>query len=142
MQNRLLDEQMEIFRDADIPENLIQTWRQYKDLMNSHDWADGAQRAFLQYRADATDAAKGAEEAFSSLYSGMDSGWKSAWEQMLETSKVSLSSFRSVFASFLADLMHMAFTRPSRFRLRAWCRGCSARAGWRMRRGAIVAPVE
>ena len=112
VQNRLLDEQMEIFRDADIPENLIQTWRQYKDLMNSHDWADGAQRAFLQYRADATDAAKGAEEAFSSLYSGMDSGWKSAWEQMIETSRVSLSSFRSVFASFLADLMHMAITRP------------------------------
>ena len=112
VQNRLLDEQMEIFRDADIPENLIQTWRQYKDLMNSHDWADGAQRAFLQYRADATDAAKGAEEAFSSLYSGMDSGWKSAWEQMIETGKVSLSSFRSVFASFLADLMHMAITRP------------------------------
>ena len=77
VQNRLLDEQMEIFRDADIPENLIQTWRQYKDLMNSHDWADGARRTFLQYRADATDAAKGAEEAFSSLYSGMDSGWKS-----------------------------------------------------------------
>lgn len=112
VQNRLLDEQMEIFRDADIPENLIQTWRQYKDLMNSHDWADGAQRAFLQYRADATDAAKGAEEAFSSLYSGMDSGWKSAWEQMIETGKVSLSSFRSLFASFLADLMHMAITRP------------------------------
>ena len=112
VQNRLLDEQMEIFRDADIPENLIQTWRQYKDLMNSHDWADGAQRAFLKYRTDATDAAKGAEEAFSSLYSGMDSGWKSAWEQMLEDGKVSLSSFRSVFASFLADLMHMAFTRP------------------------------
>ena len=112
VQNRLLDEQMEIFRDADIPENLIQTWRQYKDLMNSHDWADGAQRAFLQYRADATDAAKGAEEAFSSLYEGMDSGWKSAWEQMIETGKMSLSSFRSVFASFLADLMHMAITRP------------------------------
>jgi tape measure domain-containing protein len=112
VQNRLLDEQMEIFRDADIPENLIQTWRQYKDLINSHDWADGAQRAFLQYRADATDAAKGAEEAFSGLYSGMDSGWKSAWEQMIETGKVSLSSFRSVFASFLADLMHMAITRP------------------------------
>ncbi|MEI3453724.1 MAG: hypothetical protein V8Q91_09990 [Bilophila wadsworthia] len=28
------------------------------------------------------------------------------------TGKVSLSSFRSVFASFLADLMHMAITRP------------------------------
>ena len=31
---------------------------------------------------------------------------------MIETGKVSLSSFRSVFASFLADLMHMAITRP------------------------------
>ena len=112
VQNRLLDEQMEIFRDADIPENLIQTWRQYKDLMNSHDWADGAQRAFLQYRADATDAAKGTEEAFSSLFEGMDSGFHNVWQQMLEDGKVSLSSFKSLFASFLADLMHMAITRP------------------------------
>ena len=31
---------------------------------------------------------------------------------MIETGKVSLSSFRSLFASFLADLMHMAITRP------------------------------
>ena len=112
VQNRLLDEQMEIFRDADIPENLIQTWRQYKDLINSHDWADGAQRAFLQYRADATDAAKGTEEAFSSLFEGMDSGFHNVWQQMLEDGKVSLSSFKSLFASFLADLMHMAITRP------------------------------
>ena len=112
VQNRLLDEQMEIFRDADIPENLIQTWWQYKDLMNSHDWADGAQRAFLQYRADATDAAKGTEEAFSSLFEGMDSGFHNVWQQMLEDGKVSLSSFKSLFASFLADLMHMAITRP------------------------------
>ena len=112
VQNRLLDEQMEIFRDADIPENLIQTWRQDKDLMNSHDWADGAQRAFLQYRADATDAAKGTEEAFSSLFEGMDSGFHNVWQQMLEDGKVSLSSFKSLFASFLADLMHMAITRP------------------------------
>ena len=31
---------------------------------------------------------------------------------MIETGKVSLSSFKSLFASFLADLMHMAITRP------------------------------
>ena len=42
----------------------------------------------------------------------MDSGWKSVWEQMIETGKVSLSSFRSLFVLFLADLMHMAITRP------------------------------
>lgn len=142
VQNRLLDEQMEIFRDADIPENLIQTWRQYKDLMNSHDWADGAQRAFLQYRADATDAAKGAEEVFSSLYSGMDSGWKSAWEQMIETSRVSLSSFRSVFASFLADLMHMAITRPITVQIAGVVSGMLGTGGVAYAAGAIVVPVE
>ena len=104
--------QVKQLRLLGIPEDYINQWRELKELQASHDWSDGAQRAFLKYRADATDAAKGAEEAFSSLYSGMDSGWKSAWEQMIETGKVSLSSFRSVFASFLADLMHMAITRP------------------------------
>ena len=111
-QNEMIAAQVKQLRLLGIPEDYINQWRELKELQASHDWSDGAQRAFLKYRADATDAAKGAEEAFSSLYSGMDSGWKSAWEQMIETGKVSLSSFRSVFASFLADLMHMAITRP------------------------------
>ncbi|GAB7492106.1 hypothetical protein Bwad001_08300 [Bilophila wadsworthia] len=111
-QSEAIAAQVKELERLEIPQEYINQWRELKELQASHDWADGAQRAFLQYRADATDAAKGAEEAFSSFYSGMDSGWKSAWEQMLETGKVSLSSFRSVFASFLADLMHMAITRP------------------------------
>ena len=111
-QNEAIAAQVKELERLEIPQEYINQWRELKELQASHDWADGARRTFLQYRADATDAAKGAEEAFSSLYSGMDSGWKSAWEQMIETGKVSLSSFRSVFASFLADLMHMAITRP------------------------------
>ncbi|WP_279060683.1 tape measure protein [Bilophila wadsworthia] len=111
-QNKMISEQAKELERLQLPQQYIDQWKELKALQMSHDWSDGAQRAFLQYRADATDAAKGAEEAFSSLYSGMDSGWKSAWEQMIETGKVSLSSFRSVFASFLADLMHMAITRP------------------------------
>ena len=111
-QSEAIAAQVKELERLEIPQEYINQWRELKELQASHEWADGAQRAFLQYRADATDAAKGAEEAFSSLYSGMDSGWKSAWEQMIETGKVSLSSFRSVFASFLADLMHMAITRP------------------------------
>ena len=111
-QSEAIAAQVKELERLEIPQEYINQWRQLKELQASHEWADGAQRAFLQYRADATDAAKGAEEAFSSLYSGMDSGWKSAWEQMIEMGKVSLSSFRSVFASFLADLMHMAITRP------------------------------
>ena len=108
----MIEGQVKQLRLLGIPDEYINQWRELKELQASRDWADGAQRAFLQYRADATDAAKGAEEAFSSLYSGMDSGLKSAWEQMIETGKVSLSSFRSLFASFLVDLMHMAITRP------------------------------
>ena len=111
-QNEAIAAQVKELERLEIPQEYINQWRELKELQASHDWADGARRTFLQYRADATDAAKGAEEAFSSLYSGMDSGWKSAWEQMIETGKVSLSSFRSAFASFLADLMHMAITRP------------------------------
>ena len=111
-QSEAIAAQVKELERLEIPQEYINQWRELKELQASHEWADGAQRAFLQYRADATDAAKGAEEAFSDLYSGMDSGWKSAWEQMIETGKVSLSSFRSVFASFLADLMHMAITRP------------------------------
>lgn len=111
-QNKMISEQAKELERLQLPQQYIDQWKELKALQMSHDWSDGAQRAFLKYRADATDAAKGAEEAFSSLYSGMDSGWKSAWEQMIETGKVSLSSFRSVFASFLADLMHMAITRP------------------------------
>ncbi len=111
-QSEMIEGQVKQLRLLGIPDEYINQWRELKELQASRDWADGAQRAFLQYRADATDAAKGAEEAFSSLYSGMDSGLKSAWEQMIETGKVSLSSFRSLFASFLVDLMHMAITRP------------------------------
>ena len=111
-QSEAIAAQVKELERLEIPQEYINQWRQLKELQASHEWADGARRAFLQYRADATDAAKGAEEAFSSLYSGMDSGWKSVWQQMIETGKVSLSSFRSLFASFLADLLHMAITRP------------------------------
>ena len=111
-QSEAIAVQVKELERLEIPQEYINQWRELKELQASREWADGAQRAFLQYRADATDAAKGAEEAFSGLYSGMDSGFHGVWEQMLEDGKFSLSSFKSLFASFLADLMHMAITRP------------------------------
>ena len=111
-QNELLAQQVELWRDADIPEEYINKMRELRELQMSRDWSDGARRGLLEYQASASDTAKGVEESFKGLFSGMDSGWRSAWEQMIEDGKVSLSSFRSVFASFLADLMHMAITRP------------------------------
>ena len=90
----------------------LEEWKRDQIQRASREAMDGAQVALRDYQVEASNQAKSMNDAFRGLFSGMDSGWKSAWEQMIETSKVSLSSFRSVFASFLADLMHMAITRP------------------------------
>ena len=90
----------------------LEEWKRDQIQRASREAMDGAQVALRDYQVEASNQAKSMNDAFRGLFSGMDSGWKSAWEQMIETGKVSLSSFRSVFASFLADLMHMALTRP------------------------------
>ena len=90
----------------------LEEWKRDQIQRASREAMDGAQVALRDYHVEASNQAKSMNDAFRGLFSGMDSGWKSAWEQMIETGKVSLSSFRSVFASFLADLMHMAITRP------------------------------
>lgn len=90
----------------------LEEWKRDQIQRASREAMDGAQVALRDYQVEASNQAKSMNDAFRGLFSGMDSGWKSAWEQMIETSKVSLSSFRSVFVSFLADLMHMAITRP------------------------------
>ncbi|WP_459626327.1 tape measure protein, partial [Bilophila wadsworthia] len=90
----------------------LEEWKRDQIQRASREAMDGAQVALRDYQVEASNQAKSMNDAFRGLFSGMDSGWKSAWEQMIETSRVSLSSFRSVFVSFLADLMHMAITRP------------------------------
>lgn len=90
----------------------LEEWKRDQIQRASREAMDGAQVALRDYHVKASNQAKSMNDAFRGLFSGMDSGWKSAWEQMIETGKVSLSSFRSAFASFLADLMHMAITRP------------------------------
>ena len=90
----------------------LEEWKRDQIQRASREAMDGARVALRDYQVEASNQAKSMNDAFRGLFSGMDSGWKSAWEQMIETGKVSLSSFRSLFASFLADLMHMAITRP------------------------------
>ncbi len=90
----------------------LEEWKRDQIQRASREAMGGAQVALRDYQVEASNQAKSMNDAFRGLFSGMDSGWKSAWEQMIETGKVSLSSFRSLFASFLADLMHMAITRP------------------------------
>ena len=90
----------------------LEEWKRDQMQRASREAMDGAQVALRDYQVEASNQAKSMNDAFRGLFSGMDSGWNSAWEQMIETGKVSLSSFRSLFSSFLADLMHMAITRP------------------------------
>ena len=90
----------------------LEEWKRDQIQRASREAMDGAQVALRDYQVEASNQAKSMNDAFRGLFSGMDSGWKSAWEQMVEDGKVSLSSFKSLFASFLADLMHMAITRP------------------------------
>ena len=111
-QNQLLEKQREIWISMGIPGKDVQEMIRQLQLESSRDPFDGITRGLQGFISEATDGAKAMEDTFSGLFNGMDSGFHSVWEQMIETGKVSLSSFKSLFASFLADLMHMAITRP------------------------------
>ena len=110
--SKSISNQVEEYRKAGVDIVRLEEWKRDQIQRASREAMDGAQVALRDYQVEASNQAKSMNDAFRGLFSGMDSGWKSAWEQMIETGKVSLSSFRSVFASFLADLMHMAITRP------------------------------
>ena len=111
-QNQLLEKQREIWLGMGIPVKDVQEMISQLQLESSRDPFDGITRGLQGFITEATDGAKAMESTFSDLFNGMDSGFHDVWEQMLEDGKVSLSSFKSLFASFLADLMHMALTRP------------------------------
>ena len=78
----------------------------------SKDWADGITRAVEKYTDEAKDLAKQTESAFTSLFNGLDSGFKSMWGDFINKGKVSFSSMKDLFKNFLADLAHIALTRP------------------------------
>ena len=110
--SKSISNQVEEYRKAGVDIVRLEEWKRDQIQRASREAMDGAQVALRDYQVEASNQAKSMNDAFRGLFSGMDSGWKSAWEQMIETGKASLSSFRSVFVSFLADLMHMAITRP------------------------------
>lgn len=110
--SKSISKQVEEYRKAGVDIVRLEEWKRDQIQRASREAMDGAQVALRDYHVEASNQAKSMNDAFRGLFSGMDSGWKSAWEQMVEDGKVSLSSFKSLFASFLADLMHMAITRP------------------------------
>lgn len=66
----------------------------------------------MRFKAEASDTASQTEDAFNGLFSGIQSSTQSMWEDFLETGKLSLSSLKSVFKSFIAQLLNIAVMNP------------------------------
>lgn len=111
-QSEVIAAQVKELERLQIPQQYIDQWRQLKKLQVSKDWADGAVRGIMKFRAEASDAASQTEDAFNGLFSGIQSSTQSMWEDFLETGKLSLSSLKSVFKSFIAQLLNIAVMNP------------------------------
>lgn len=111
-QSEVIAAQVKELERLQIPQQYIDQWKQLKELQASKDWADGAVRGIMRFKAEASDTASQTEDAFSGLFSGIQSSTQSMWEDFLETGKLSLSSLKSVFKSFIAQLLNIAVMNP------------------------------
>ena len=111
-QSEVLAAQVKELGRLQIPQEYIEQWKGLKALQSSNDWADGAVRGILKFKAEASDTAGQTESAFTSLFSGIQSASLNMWEDFLETGKLSLSSLKSVFKSFIAQLLQIAVMNP------------------------------
>lgn len=111
-QSEVIAAQVKELERLQIPQQYIDQWRQLKELQASKDWADGAVRGIMKFKAEASDTASQTEDAFNGLFTGIQSSTQSMWEDFLETGKLSLSSLKSVFKSFIAQLLNIAVMNP------------------------------
>lgn len=111
-QSEVIAAQVKELERLQIPQQYIDQWKQLKELQASKDWADGAVRGIMRFKAEASDTASQTEDAFNGLFSGIQSSTQSMWEDFLETGKLSLSSLKSVFRSFIAQLLNIAVMNP------------------------------
>ena len=111
-QSEVLAAQVKELERLQIPQEYIEQWKGLKALQSSNDWADGAVRGILKFKAEASDTAGQTESAFTSLFSGIQSASLNMWEDFLETGKLSLSSLKSVLKSFIAQLLQIAVMNP------------------------------
>lgn len=111
-QSEVIAAQVKELERLQIPQQYIDQWRQLKELQSSKDWADGAVRGIMKFKAEASDTASQTEDAFNGLFTGIQSSTQSMWEDFLETGKLSLSSLKSVFKSFIAQLLNIAVMNP------------------------------
>lgn len=88
-QNRLLDQQAKLYQGL-IPDDLIEEWKEWKQLQNSREGWDGARRAVQSFYSDATNYGTGFESATSNLLNNLSNtfelttdGMKVNWENTM-----------------------------------------------------------
>ena len=88
-QNRLLDQQAKLYQGL-IPDDLIEEWKEWKQLQNSREGWDGARRAVQSFYSDATNYGAGFESATSNLLNNLSNtfelttdGMRVNWENTM-----------------------------------------------------------
>ena len=107
-----LQEQYEMYKKSGVDHLRLEEWKQDQIQRASREGLDGAMVVLRDFQNEATNQAKGMNDAFSGLFRGLDQGFNTVWQEMLTSGKASFSSFKKLLASFLADIAHMAISRP------------------------------
>lgn len=99
--NRLIEQQVKLWRQAGVPEEYIEQLKQIKELENSRDGWAGAWLGTKEYFSDATDLAEGFKSATVNAFSSMEDAITTA----CTTGKVSFSDMITSMTNDIIRLM-------------------------------------
>lgn len=105
-QNRLIEQQAQLYRTSGIPEALVQQWEALKKLETARDPWSGFTRTTNKYFADATNWA----QQFGNAWNGVMDGMTDSFMTFCKTGKL---DFNDMIDSFISDLMRLTFQAAS-----------------------------
>ena len=113
LQNSLIEEQARKYHDIyGISEELVAQWEYYQKLQISTDPFDGALRGLLRFSNEYQDQGKVWEDLTYNFSKSFVDETGNMFDEFLETGKISLDGFQSLFKSFLKQLMWQAIAQP------------------------------
>lgn len=105
-QNKLIEQQAQLYRTSGIPEALVQQWQVLKKLESARDPWSGFTRTTNKYFADATNWA----QQFGNAWNGVMDGMTDSFMTFCKTGKL---DFNDMIDSFISDLMRLTFQAAS-----------------------------
>jgi len=136
-----IQRQAAIFKTAGADEVAVAIWAAKEKQKASREWVDGAARAFEEYAAEATNAARNVERAIGSTLGGME-------DLLVEFIKTGKANFKDFVDAIIADLARLGTRQFITGPLAGWLSGIFAggagagAGGWQtappMHRGGIA----